>query len=864
MGGAHGLQPLRAVAGMSEALSLSRTVSGYEEVRHLGRGAFGEVVLARRIADGTLCAVKHVRRTDLDNKEIKEHQVEVLALQTLNHPCVLRYFSSEVDEHTLHIVTEYADAGDLQQLIKRRIDAEASFEAVVLFAILAQLVRAIAHVHMMGVMHRDLKPANVFLTTEGAVKLGDFGVAKVMAGTTALGQMTCVGSPTYMAPEVVGGEMYGHACDIWSLGCIFYELCALKKPFEGRSLGELVLRISAGTYKALDKVMAGGLGGASLAATAGPLLERMLVVNPRARGTAGDLARDPVMGMFVNSLQSCRACLQAAFRGGGGGGDDAMQSEITIKDVTTIISRPAKRTSGLPPPAPVSKLPASDKMGDSDTFNLSMTSAFDTEVSFSLSITKTDDLPNGSACATALLDDHTRRLANSSVRGDQAGSAQHSTFKGSYDADAMRPVLGDAIEERPSFKGSYDADAMRSVLGDAIDRAPVSPQRHADPASPNSASSYTSSILRRSRSEALLEGGAQEAAASSGMGRGQRGGGQADMVWPGNVDPDWEVCPGSAPSGSGVAAVRRLCSNGRVVGAGSSQVGSRGSTPGVGPSGSAPGNGRSRDQPNSAACGGGGGARVRELDGYSRSPSGGPGAPLVRVAKSVVGASNIADERRDASVARGGDGGGHGSAHEARQPPPRQHHQALGSSARDDLPSRTWPAERAVASGRGGAERTPNGTCGADARDHLLSAMPPAGRPTTPESVRARRSEMEHLKERDRERRGPITIPFFDRPKGQTWPQPPEAFLEAHQAHDLRQKQRAAKQVQRQGPEVSSMQPSAQPPGARPSSLAAARRGSKSMPSLHTAPPAAAATPPPLALGRAPNDQGNRNRRLGR
>eukprot|EP00435_Cladocopium_sp_Y103_P060534 s561_g22.t1 len=225
----------------------------FEEVRHLGRGAYGEVLLMRQTSTGLLCAVKKLGKTAMTAGEEAEHLAEVKALQALQHPCILRYYGSTELDESVSLVMEFADAGDLQHLLKAQADSGNLFEAAQLFALFSQLVIAVAHVHSNRVLHRDLKPSNVMLTSDGLVKLGDFGVAKVLAGTTVMDNMTCVGSPTYMAPEIVSGDPYGAACDVWSLGVILYEMASFQRPFEGRSLGELVMRISSGQFKDLGE-----------------------------------------------------------------------------------------------------------------------------------------------------------------------------------------------------------------------------------------------------------------------------------------------------------------------------------------------------------------------------------------------------------------------------------------------------------------------------------------------------------------------------------------------------------------------------------------------------------------------------------
>merc|ERR1712232_1012425 len=107
-----------------------------------------------------------------------------------------------------------------------------------------------------------------------------------IAGTTQGIQMTVVGSPVYMAPEIVSGEQYGQACDIWSLGVVLYELCTLRKPFQGRSLGEMAVKIMSGAYEPLDGEEFSKLGGSpALGALLQPLISQMLQLQPKDRIT---------------------------------------------------------------------------------------------------------------------------------------------------------------------------------------------------------------------------------------------------------------------------------------------------------------------------------------------------------------------------------------------------------------------------------------------------------------------------------------------------------------------------------------------------------------------------------------------------
>jgi serine/threonine protein kinase len=113
-------------------------------------------------------------------------------------------------------------------LIKERDRVDQRFEETEIWAFLRQLLMALAYLHGLGILHRDVKPSNVFVDLEGALQLGDLGSAKVGEREN----YTRVGTPLYLAPEIIKYEAYSEKVDIWSLGVTLYQLAALRPPFQ--------------------------------------------------------------------------------------------------------------------------------------------------------------------------------------------------------------------------------------------------------------------------------------------------------------------------------------------------------------------------------------------------------------------------------------------------------------------------------------------------------------------------------------------------------------------------------------------------------------------------------------------------------
>jgi NIMA (never in mitosis gene a)-related kinase len=221
------------------------SIRDFEVGKELGKGAFGSVFIVKRKEDSNIYAMKRVKISQLNTKERENALNEVRILASLNHQNIVGYKEAffEEDSRTLNIVMEYADDGDLESKIQKCIKTKVPFTESEIWSCLIQIIQGLKYLHENKVMHRDLKCANIFLLKNGTVKLGDLNVSKIVK----MGMCsTQTGTPYYASPEVWADKPYDYKSDIWSVGCIIYELCTLKPPFRGSNLDQLFKSVTKG------------------------------------------------------------------------------------------------------------------------------------------------------------------------------------------------------------------------------------------------------------------------------------------------------------------------------------------------------------------------------------------------------------------------------------------------------------------------------------------------------------------------------------------------------------------------------------------------------------------------------------------
>ena len=253
-------------------------VNGFQLLKFLGKGTFGAVYQARREADGKIYAIKKVDTRKMSTKERAEAVNEIRVLASVAGEHVITFYEAFVEQEILYIVTEFAMHGDLLQLLKNKRRAGHLPEKTV-WSYFIQMCLGIKTMHDNNILHRDLKAANVFMCSPSYLKLGDLGVAKVLKHDQALAS-TQVGTPYYVAPEVWRNKPYNAKCDMWSLGCLLYELCTFRPPFEAESMEGLARKVMKGRYDAIPSFYSQALR---------TTLSKLLVVEPNFRSSVNDI-----------------------------------------------------------------------------------------------------------------------------------------------------------------------------------------------------------------------------------------------------------------------------------------------------------------------------------------------------------------------------------------------------------------------------------------------------------------------------------------------------------------------------------------------------------------------------------------------
>ncbi|NWT77649.1 STK36 kinase, partial [Lanius ludovicianus] len=212
-------------------------MENYHILEMIGEGSFGRVYKGRRKHSAQVVALKFILKVGRSEKELKNLQREIEIVRDLHHPNIIQMLDSFETAKEVVVVTDYAE-GELFQIL----EDDGSLPEDQVQTIAAQLISALYYLHSHRILHRDMKPQNILLGKDGVVKLCDFGFARAMSIHTMV--LTSIkGTPLYMSPELVEERPYDHRADLWSVGCILYELFVGTSPFYTNSIFQLVSRI---------------------------------------------------------------------------------------------------------------------------------------------------------------------------------------------------------------------------------------------------------------------------------------------------------------------------------------------------------------------------------------------------------------------------------------------------------------------------------------------------------------------------------------------------------------------------------------------------------------------------------------------
>jgi len=203
----------------------------YNKVAHIGQGSYANVYLVESSRSGRQYVLKEMDALSMTEQERGKALREVRILHQLKHPNIIGYKDSYLDaDGFLCIIMEFADGGDVHQLLQVQKQYSEPFEEKLLLHWFAQILLALKYVHDHNLLHRDLKPQNLFVTQRGMIKLGDFGVSRILESECCMAK-TQTGTPFYFSPELWLDEPYNRKSDMFALGSIMYELCMHNPPF---------------------------------------------------------------------------------------------------------------------------------------------------------------------------------------------------------------------------------------------------------------------------------------------------------------------------------------------------------------------------------------------------------------------------------------------------------------------------------------------------------------------------------------------------------------------------------------------------------------------------------------------------------